>query len=1071
MKALRGTSLRALGLLICLTTAPPRTIADDIDIFVGSSGTSADVPNVIFLIDNSPNWSRTAQKWPDNGGVQGAAELAAVSAVLGQITSSQPVNVGLAMLTPYSGTSAGGSTPGAGGGYIRFGVRDMTNGTNRTALQNILAGIQSNVNGSSEKLSGSGNKDEDAAFYEIYKYLSGLAPFTGPYGTTYAKQNGKVDVAGNTDPYSAAGQGLQSGFALANGVYQTPLSANKPCARTYIIYIANNSQGGQNNAPTPGDTGQAYYQQTVADADPRLTATSGWDTWTDEWTKFLYMSGVVVPTGNNNGSVVTYILDAYNAQQNVSYSNSLINAAKMGGGKYYQVGSQAAILAALAQILDEIQAVNSSFASASLPVNTTNRAQNDNQVFIPLFRPDPSAYPRWMGNLRRYQIVNLNGQTDLGDASSPPINAVNPLTGFLTSCATSFWTNDSGPYWSIVPESPIPKGTCPTTSFSPYSDAPDGPIVEKGGAAEILRQGNNPPATSTSPTWAVNRNVYTLAGLSGTSLTPFTAASSGLPSNLANWILGHDVLDENGNGNTTETRPSLHGDEIHSRPTPVDYGASTGVTVYYGSNDGTLRAVDATTGKERWAFIAPEFYTPAPALPPATPTGLARLMYDSPLVSYPGLSTTGITPAPVKKDYYFDGSIGLYQGAGNASIFIYPTMRRGGRMMYALDVTDPTAPTYKWKAGCPYQTSDTGCTGGMSGMGQTWSAPMAATTVQGYSGPVVIVGGGYDTCEDANTASPACSSPKGALVYVLDANTGVVLKTFGTTRSVAADVALIGVANPNVIDHAYVVDTGGNIYRIDFGASVTSWTMNLIAYTSGSGRKFLYPPAVLPVPGGQVYLALGSGDREHPLQSQYPYNSVVNRFYVYRDNLTSTGAVNLDDPNVMVDYTTATSCSTVQILPSSNMKGWFMNLNQYGQGEQTVTSAVVVGGLLYFSTNRPIPATQGTCSTALGEARGYVVNLFNASGAIGVAGSCGGGRTGIFTGGGLPPSPVVATVPVTDVGKDSTVWETIIIGGMERKGGGGGSTTPKCDTWCTQNGTPPIPPTRHQIYWKSSGEN
>jgi len=39
------------------------------------------------------------------------------------------------MLTAYSGTAANGATPGTGGGYIRFGVRDMTNSTNRTALQ------------------------------------------------------------------------------------------------------------------------------------------------------------------------------------------------------------------------------------------------------------------------------------------------------------------------------------------------------------------------------------------------------------------------------------------------------------------------------------------------------------------------------------------------------------------------------------------------------------------------------------------------------------------------------------------------------------------------------------------------------------------------------------------------------------------------------------------------------------------------------------------------------------------------------------------------------------------------
>src|SRR6202030_4199698 len=97
--------------------------------------------------------------------------------------------------------------------------------------------------------------------------------------------------------------------------------------------------------------------------------------------------------------------------------------------------------------------------------------------------------------------------------------------------------------------------------------------------------------------------------------------------------------------------------------------------------------------------------------------------------------------------------------------------------------------------------------------------------------------------------------------------------------------------------HAYAVDTGGNIYRLDFAASQTNWVMNRVAYTNGAGRKFLFAPALLSAPatlpaapGGQVYLALGSGDREHPLQSEYPYPSnVVNRFYVYKDDLPQPG--------------------------------------------------------------------------------------------------------------------------------------------------------------------------------------
>ena len=1074
MNPLRKIPL-ALTLTLSAFALATSAWADDIDIFLGTSGGSADSPNIIFLIDNSPNWNRTAQNWPDNGGVQGQAELAAINSALAGITSTLPAKVGLAMLSAYSGTSSNGATPGTGGGYIRFGVRDMTNATNRTALQNILAGISANIADPAEKLAGMSSKDEDAGFYEIYKYLSGLAPFTGLYS-----QNSFADVPNNPQSLSGSGQALTSGFALNNGgasaVYQSPINSGQPCASTYIIYIAN-------NANNTGSNGQAAYQATVANASPARAATALLDTWTDEWTYFLKTNGVVVPSGNSNGSIVTYVLDAYNAQQNVGYSNSLINAAKMGGGKYYQVGSQTAIANALGTILAEIQAVNSTFASASLPVNTTNRTQDKNQVFIPMFRPDPQDRPLWMGNMKQYQLISLSGSIALGDNSNPPIDAVNTLTGFITPCAQSFWTTDSGTYWqSDIFDTPTPKGTCPSsvTSFSPWSDAPDGPRVEKGGVAEVIRKGNNPPATNTTATWTVNRTVYTLSGLAGTTLTPFTSLSLGaLPAQvaLANFILGQDVNDENANLNTTESRPSLHGDEIHSRPLPVDYG--TGVTVYYGSNDGTLRAVDASSGAERWAFIAPEFYTPAPVLPPGTPTGFSRLMNDSPIISYPSMPA-GITPTPVPKDYYFDGSIGVYQSANNSSVWIYPSMRRGGRTLYALDVTNPASPQFKWKAGCPYQQpNNTGCTAGMSGIGQTWSTPAVASSVLGYSGPVVIMGGGYDTCEDANIATPTCTSPNGAGVYVLDARTGAVIKSFSTTRSVVADVALIAVMTPGVVDHAYAVDTGGNVYRLDFASSTSNWVMNQVAYTTGAGRKFLFAPALLAAPGNQVYLAVGSGDREHPLQSEYPYSAVVNRFYVYKDNLASTSATSLDDTTRMYDLTygvgdpgpgnatNGTSCSTVGVLPTSNMSGWFMNLSANGLGEQTVTSAIIVAGMAAFSTNRPVPPTVGTCSTSLGAAYGYWVNLFNASGGISATGAaCGGVRNSSFVGGGLPPSPVIATVPINGQ------LTTVVIGAAQLSGGlSGGAPGLVSSGLSTQNPSPVIAPTRKTIFWKASGEN
>jgi type IV pilus assembly protein PilY1 len=211
-----------------------------------------------------------------------------------------------------------------------------------------------------------------------------------------------------------------------------------------------------------------------------------------------------------------------------------------------------------------------------------------------------------------------------------------------------------------------------------------------------------------------------------------------------------------------------------------------------------------------------------------------------------------------------------------------------------------------------------------------------------------------------------------------------------------------------------------------------------------------------------VYLALGTGEREHPLQTHYPYTTAVaNRFYVYLDDTSvspanKAAAVNLDAVGTLTDFTFNPSCGGTTMLPNSARKGWYIDLNQHGAGEQTVTAAAIAAGMLTFSTNRPIPALAGTCSTTLGEARGYFVNLFSGSGVIGTSDSCGGSQSATFVGGGLPPSPVVATVAVQGQ------TETVLIGAIQKNGGASSVVG-------AQKVTPPLNFKRKMIYWFTSG--
>lgn len=853
---------------------------------------------------------------------------------------------------------------------------------------------------------------------------------------------------------------------LAGG--ETPLQiANKVATTAYPDWYATNNNGvdsyvlfGRKNSGVVADATSADFS--IVDAGttgtlPVVTVTT------------LVQGSAATGGADGTQNVTTYTIDVFNAQQNATHTALMLSMAQQGGGRYFAANSESQILLALQQILSEIQSVNTAFAAASIPLSTTNRSQNLNEVYIGVFRP--SLEPRWFGNLKKFQISTSGGTTDLVDQTGTT-SALNTQTGFLNDCASSFWTTDSGNWWENVAIggatlsdnpllNPVPRSNClamPAGNTSPWSDLPDGQSVEKGAVAEVVRRGNNPPNTQTSPTWSVNRSVLTRPGSPG-ALVGLTSADAG-SADLYDYVRGVDINVDGSHVTekvlataiTDPVRPSVHGDVVHSRPLAVNYGTDN-TTVYYGANDGMLRAVDGATGREKWAFIPPEFLEAAKQ---------TRLMQNTPAVSFGASPATGSSP----KNYLFDGSAGLWQNRDNTQVWLFPTQRRGGRMLHGIDVTSDktasSAPTLLWNQGCPNLGDDVGCTSGFSDMGQTWSVPVV-TRIKGYNSgtrPVVIVGGGYDACEDSKTGTSSnpptwsCGSAKGRAIFVVDAQDGTLVKKFtiNNMRGITAGVAVLDVNNDGYSDYAYAVDLGGAIYRMTFVESYSSttslppgagngdnlataseWKIQKVAYASG-GRKFMFTPAVVYAGQGAIYVALGSGDRERPLIDDYPYvQTLENRVYGFRDDLidlpadtlpeyqTPVTACHLDETIVdansdglpdgcVFDYTAGATCESPKIQIGASQKAWRVGMTM--RGEQTVTQALIVSGLVTVNTTRPM--TTGTCSASLGEGGGYFLNLLNGSGAIGTANGCGGDTRGFFTGVGLPTDPVLVNLPGKD---------------------------------------------------------
>jgi type IV pilus assembly protein PilY1 len=469
-------------------------------------------------------------------------------------------------------------------------------------------------------------------------------------------------------------------------------------------------------------------------------------------------------------------------------------------------------------------------------------------------------------------------------------------------------------------------------------------------------------------------------------------------------------------------RPSAHGDVVHSRPVAINYGtdAAPEVVVYYGGNDGVLRAVNGNrstsiggvdAGSELWSFVAPEFYS-----------NLKRIRDNSVTISFPG-HTTG-TPTPLPKPYAFDGPIAAHKEGANA--WIYASMRRGGRALYAFDVSAPASPSLKWKIGCPSNfpasgtVVDTDCTTGFTGIGQTWSQPKVIKA-SGYGAgatPMLIMGGGYDTCEDVDSTTAACATPKGNKIYVLNADTGALLKTLDTDRSVIADLT-IAPDSAGLAKYAYAVDTGGNLYRITIGsAAPASWTITKIASlgcdtvtTCTPNRKFMFAPDAVE-DNGTYFLLVGSGDREKPLTSYTQAALVANYFFMVKDKPTEAAWLSSENGTCGADVICLNSLLPIltndnpPLVEVENKKGWYLGLVAT---EQVVTSAITVFGVTTFSTHQPAVPTPGACGTNLGTTQVYNISYTNAASANGT-----GLRYQDVVGGGLPPSPVAGMVTLDD---------------------------------------------------------
>lgn len=629
-------------------------------------------------------------------------------------------------------------------------------------------------------------------------------------------------------------------------------------------------------------------------------------------------------------------------------------------GGAFTAGDIQGLTDAFTTILDKIDAAAASFSSPTYTIDRSSYLSHADEVYIPVF--ERSGLPLWSGNLKKFKLDvdgSVTGQEGqlYGKNNKPATDS----HGVLTDDAWDFW-----------------------------ADTASGKDVKAGGAASLLN-----PASRTLYTDAIgsvlaqldkSNNAITLGllfedddnaggGNNPSGCDPDNPGKGATEcANYRNAVL--DFI----RGYNTDGSPRKHmGDIMNSRPVIVDYGDGKSY-VLAGSNEGFLHAIDSQTGVEKWAFM------PSPLLKNID------VFYQN------NQAKTHV--------YGIDGGLrlwvndqnhdGIIEADNGDKVYLYFGLRRGGRMYYALDITDIDYPAILWKLDK--------ATAGFGELGESWSKPAQAKmrVVPNPANPleselkeVLVFGGGFDPAKEEADASTRQPDTSGRDVFIVDALTGNLIWSLRQHVSGAAgqlqdsipgDIRVLDMDRNGALDRLYFTDTGGNVWRVDMDMDIRDEDDSLYDYTDarltrfaslgGGGvdsRKFYYEPDVaLMRHAGQTVMtiALGSGYRSHP-QS----DTITDRFYVLLDKSPyqppPDPVVTLTDADLAEADTLAGSS-----LLDSNYPGWYYSLPN--TGEKVLAPAVTFLNKVIFTTfANDGEVGDDPCQVPPNSARAYVLNLFN----------------------------------------------------------------------------------------------
>lgn len=439
----------------------------------------------------------------------------------------------------------------------------------------------------------------------------------------------------------------------------------------------------------------------------------------------------------------------------------LWHAAINSRGEFFSADSPDSLVAAFADVLSRISGRNSSAASPA--INSGMQDDGTGGLVSFAYQTSYDSNDSWAGDIKGYlKTKTLNAVTDLYEVTT-----------------TEEWSARE-------------KLASRSTSRNITIAAPTGGTL---GDADGL----------TDLTWSHAGDANT-AGTLAYFLRQDPDDGDTLETDSTNAQLRLDFLkgDRSEEGTLFRKRSTVLGDMIASKPVTVrgarylssyaerlhpgsDYAAFVALQrerssrVYVGANDGMLHGFDAATGHESFAFV---------------PTAVFPKLHKLTGKSYQG----------AHHQFYVDGSpvvADVFIGKEWRTVLV-GTLRAGGKGLFALDVTDPTAIKLLWE----FHDNSIPSSNDVR-LGYSFPQPTIARLHNGKW--AVVTGNGYDSINKDNGK---------AALLIIDMETGELTKSLEVS---GAEGVNNGLSTPKltdfnadgVADFAYAGDLQGNLWRFN----------------------------------------------------------------------------------------------------------------------------------------------------------------------------------------------------------------------------------------------------------------